>query len=191
MLWVTALVILAGGTTYRDPFDQLKWTDFVHFYTLGHIARNGPVSDLYNPQTQYEHQVALVPASAPEHYLPVYPPQVALVFAPLGNLPYHLAAVLWALVNIVVYGGAVYLAWRPMRHVLAPYALVGIAAAAFPPFWNLILHGQTHRYPAHRVRCGRDRHRAQPKDPGGRRVRLAVDQTSIRSGAGGGGSGLW
>ena len=117
---VTALVILAGGTTYRDPFGHLKWTDFVHFYTLGHIARNGPVSDLYNPQTQYEHQVALVPASAPEHYLPVYPPQVALVFAPLGNLPYHLAAVLWALVNIVVYGGAVYLAWRPMRHVLAP-----------------------------------------------------------------------
>ena len=102
VLWVTALVILAGGTTYRDPFDQLKWTDFVHFYTLGHIARNGPVSDLYNPQTLYEHQVALVPASAPEQYLPVYPPQVALVFAPLGNLPYHLAAVLWALVNIVV-----------------------------------------------------------------------------------------
>ena len=147
VLWVTALVILTGGTTDRDPFDQLKWTDFVHFYTLGHIARNGPVSDLYNPKSQYERQVALVPASAPEHYLPVYPPQVALVFAPLGNLPYHLAAVLWALVNIVVYGGAVYLAWRPMRHVLAPYSLVGVAAAAFPPFWNLILHGQTTAIP--------------------------------------------
>ena len=147
VLWVTAMVIVIGGTTYRDPFDQLKWTDFVHFYTLGHIARNGPVSDLYNPQTQSEHQVALVPASAPEHYLPVYPPQVAIVFAPLGNLPYHLAAVLWALVSLVVYSGAVYLAWRPMRHVLAPYALVGIAAAAFPPFWNLILHGQTTAIP--------------------------------------------
>ena len=147
VLWVTALVILLGGSTYRDPFDQLKWTDFVHFYTLGHIARNGPVSDLYNPPTQYEHQVARVPASAKEHYLPVYPPQTALVFAPLGNLPYHVAAVLWALLSVVVYGGAVYFAWRPMRHVLAPYSLVGVAAAAFPPFWNLILHGQTTAIP--------------------------------------------
>jgi len=34
-----------------------------------------------------------------------------------------------------------------MRHVLAPYALVGVAAAAFPPFWNLILHGQTTAIP--------------------------------------------
>jgi hypothetical protein len=143
VLWVTAVVILVGGTTYRDPLGQLKWTDFVFFYTLGHLARNGPVSDLYNPQTLYEHQIARVPASAPEHYFPVYPPQVALVFAPLANLPYHVAALLWALVNIVVYGGAVYLAWRPMRRVLAPYSLVGIAAAAFPPFWNVILHGQT------------------------------------------------
>ena len=143
VLWVTALVILIGGTTYRDPFDQLKWTDFVHFYTLGHIARNGPVADLYNPQTQYQHQVAVVPASAPEHYLPVYPPQVALIFAPLGNLPYHVAAVLWALVSLLAYAGAVWLAWRPVQGALAKYALVGVAAAAFPPFWNLILHGQT------------------------------------------------
>lgn len=143
VLWVTAVVILAGGTTYRDPFDQLKWTDFVHFYTLGHIARNGPVSDLYNPQTQHQHQVALVPASAPEHYLPVYPPQVALVFAPLGNLPYHIAALLWALVSLLAYAGAVWLAWRPAQGALAKYSLVGVAAAAFPPFWNLILHGQT------------------------------------------------
>jgi hypothetical protein len=143
VLWVTAVVILLGGTTYRDPLGQLKWTDFVFFYTLGDIARNGPVSDLYNPQTLYQHQVARVPASAPEHYFPVYPPQVALVFAPLANLPYHVAAVLWALVNIVVYGAAVYLAWRPMRRELARYSLVGVAAAAFPPFWNVILHGQT------------------------------------------------
>jgi len=142
-LWVTALVILVGGTTYRDPFDQLKWTDFVHFYTLGHIARDGPVSDLFDPQNQHQRQVTLVPASAPEHYLPVYPPQVALVFAPLSSLPYHIAAVVWALANLLVYAGAVWLAWRPVRSALAKYSLVGVAAAAFPPFWNLILHGQT------------------------------------------------
>ena len=34
-----------------------------------------------------------------------------------------------------------------MRAVLAPYSLVGIAAAAFPPFWNLILYGQTTAIP--------------------------------------------
>ena len=38
-LWVVAVGVLTLGTTYRDSFGQLKWTDFVHFFTMGHVAQ--------------------------------------------------------------------------------------------------------------------------------------------------------
>jgi hypothetical protein len=143
VLWVVAIGTLTLGTSYRDPFGQLKWTDFVHFYTFGHVARHGPLSDLYDAEALHARQVQLVPASAPEAYLAVYPPQVALVFAPLSDLPYHVAAAIWALVNLSIYAWAIWLAWHPLRAVVPRAALVAAAAAAFPPFWSLVLHGQT------------------------------------------------
>jgi len=143
VLWVVALGTLTLGTRDRDPFGQLKWTDFVHFYAFGHLARHGPVADLYDADALHARQVQLVPKSDRELYLPVYPPQVALVFAPLADLPYRAAALLWAAVNLGVYAWAIWLAWRPWRSVAARGALVVAAAAAFPPFWSLVLHGQT------------------------------------------------
>jgi alpha-1,2-mannosyltransferase len=151
--WAIAIVLFTFGTTYRDPFGQLKWNDFVHFYTLGNIARHGPISHLYDAQAQYQDQVALVPESAPERYLPVYPPQIALVFAPLSDLPYHLAAALWSLVSIGVYGIGVRSAWLPVRSALTNFRLVAICAAGFPPFWSLILNGQTTAVPILAFSC--------------------------------------
>jgi hypothetical protein len=141
--WGIAFALLTLGTTYRDPFGQLKWNDFVHFYTLGNIARHGPASHLYDAQAQYERQVALVPESRPERYLPVYPPQIALVLAPFSDLPYHLAAALWSLVTIGVYAISIRSSWLPVRSALTNSWLVAVCAAGFPPFWSLILNGQT------------------------------------------------
>src|SRR5688572_3048290 len=117
-LWTVAAGLLTLGTAYRDPFDQLKWSDFVQFYEMGDIARNGPASVFYDPEAWYRRQVALVPESAAERYLPVYPPQIALILAPFSRLSYHVAAVLWALVTITVYAAAVWLAWRGVRAAL-------------------------------------------------------------------------
>jgi len=147
VLWSIAIALLGWGTTQRDPFGQLKWTDFVQFYTLGHIARLGPASDLYDADAFYRRQVSLVPASAPERYLPVYPPQTALLFAPLSGLGYLRAAALWALVTAAVYGVTIWLAWRSVRGALRDRVLMAAAAAAFPAFWSLILHGQTTAIP--------------------------------------------
>jgi hypothetical protein len=154
VLWAAAIGILAFGTTYRDPFNQLKWADFIHFYTLGDIARNGPITDLYDPQTQYQHQIRLVPESAPERYLPVYPPQTAVLFAPLSNLPYHFAATLWALFSVGVYIVSVRFAWRSVQSALSNFSLVAACAVAFPPFWSLILNGQTTAVPILAFTCG-------------------------------------
>jgi hypothetical protein len=148
-----ALALLVLGTTYRDPLGQLKWNDFVHFYTLGNIARHGPVSHLYDGQAQYERQVALVPESVPERYLPVYPPQIALVFAPVSELPYHLAAAIWSLVSIGVYACSVRAAWLPIRSALKNFRLVIVCAVGFAPFWSLILNGQTTAVPILAFTC--------------------------------------
>jgi hypothetical protein len=114
---------------------------------MGDIARTGPASVLYDPEAEYRRQVALVPESAAERYLPVYPPQIALILAPFSRFSYHPAALLWALATITVYAAAVWLAWRAVRAALTDSVLVATAAAAFPPFWNTVLHGQTTAIP--------------------------------------------
>lgn len=144
ILWVLAVVLVFTGSGYRSFTGRLKGTDFVHFYTLGHIALAGRESgSLYDPEGQHALQVDLVPESDPEWYLPVYPPQVALMFAPFAHWSYGTAAVLWGLVTITLYAVVVWLAWRPSREVLPDVWFVVVAAAAFMPFWNLVLHGQT------------------------------------------------
>ena len=83
VLWAIAIFVLAFGSTYRDPFGHVKWTDFVHFYTLGHLVQHGPVDHLYDAAAQHLDQVTLVPPSEHDWYFPVYPPQIALVFGPV------------------------------------------------------------------------------------------------------------
>jgi hypothetical protein len=153
-LWITAAGVLALGTTYRDPFGHVKWADFVHFYTLGHVAQDGPVEHLYDDAALHRDQAALVPASRGDWFFPVYPPQMALVFAPLAHLPYLVAGAVWALLTITVLALSVWLAWRPVRGALGGASLVAAAAAAFPPFQSLVLNGQTTAIPIAAFACG-------------------------------------
>ncbi len=46
--WLSVLSFGLLGTGDRSIFGPLKWSDFVHFYTLGQIARTGPPSLLYD-----------------------------------------------------------------------------------------------------------------------------------------------
>src|SRR5262249_20870930 len=80
--------------------------------------------------------------SSQELYPPVYPPQVGLLFAPFTNLPYRAALLLWIMIPITLYAGIVWNAWKPVAKWLPDRRFVFVAAAGFPPFWNLILHGQ-------------------------------------------------
>jgi hypothetical protein len=102
---------------------------------------------LYDTVAQHALQTRLVPESAPDTFLPIYPPQTALLFAPLAGLSYGAAALFWAAVTIGVYALVLRAAWRPARAVLSDARFVAAAAAGFPPFWNLVLHGQTTTVP--------------------------------------------
>ena len=142
-MWIVAGIVAFAGSGYRSIFGPLKGSDFIQFYTLGHIDERTAPTTLYDPDAFYRLQTQLVPESASERYLIVYPPHVAVLFRPFAGLSYGRAALLWAAILAAGYGVCLWLAWRPFRNVLHDRRLVFAAAAAFPPFWYLVLHGQT------------------------------------------------
>ena len=142
VLWACTLVSTFGTSSARSLAGPLKAPDFVQFYTLGHLARAGHISDAYEPATFHSAQAALVPESAADIYPPVYPPQAALLFMPFDVLPYGAAAFTWTLISLALYAVVVWRTWVPASAVLGDRTLVFAAAAGFPPFWQCIVYGQ-------------------------------------------------
>jgi hypothetical protein len=131
---------LAGGD--RTIVGPLKGADFVHFYTLGHLAASQRIDTIYNMAALHEAQVALVPASKPDLYPTVYPPQAAILFAPFSGWSYRQALLIWSALTIALYAVIVWYSWRRIGGQASDAALVFVAASAFPPFWSLVLYGQ-------------------------------------------------
>ncbi|MGO8793490.1 MAG: glycosyltransferase family 87 protein [Candidatus Sulfotelmatobacter sp.] len=126
-----------------DRAHNLKGTDFLHFYTLGSVALAHRGADLYNMQAQSELASQRVPDASGIHYLPTYPPQVSIFFAPFACLSYPSALILWLAVSAFLYGVCVYVVWRACPNLREYKSTVIILAIAFPAFWHLIAWGQT------------------------------------------------
>src|SRR5580698_10936146 len=126
-----------------DRAGNLKGTDFLHFYTLGSLALAHRGTDLYNMKAQSELAAQRVPAAAGIEYLPLYPPQVSILFAPFARLPYPWALTFWLTLNGLIYGLCVYALWRACPNLRNYRRTVLILALAFPAFWHLIAWGQT------------------------------------------------
>ena len=126
----------------RDHHGLLKGTDFVHFYTLGLLALARRGADLYNmeSQTALVQRILGVPNIV---YLPLYPPQVSIFFAPLARLSYGWALVIWLTVNAAIYAYCCYAVWRVCPNLRSEQFTIFILAAAYPGFFHLILWGQT------------------------------------------------
>ena len=142
ILWIVAGIVSFTGTSDRGIAGPLKGADFVHFYTLGHLASSHRVAPMYDAALLHRAQVELMPESAREIYPPVYPPQAAVLFAPMSGLSYQRALLIWSLITIAGYVLIVWSVWRVVADRLADRTFLVAAAAAFPPFWSLILHGQ-------------------------------------------------
>jgi alpha-1,2-mannosyltransferase len=127
----------------RDRAGNLKGTDFLHFYTFGSLALAHRGGDLYNLQAQSQLAAARVPEAAGIHYLPLYPPQVSLLFAPFARLTYGSALVLWLALSSIIYGLCCYAVLRACPNLRQRKLTVLILALAFPAFWHLIAWGQT------------------------------------------------
>lgn len=126
-----------------DRAGNLKGTDFLHFYTLGSLALNHRGNDLYNLEAQSQLAGWRVPVAAGIRYLPLYPPQVSLFFAPFARLSYACALIFWLTLTSLIYGGCCYALWRACPNLRTSKLTVAILALAFPAFWHLIAWGQT------------------------------------------------
>ena len=142
VLWTLLIVTFAAGPGDRSLAGPIKGPDFLQFYASGYLVRTHQPERLYDMAALHATQVALVPESSPELYPPVYPPQVAILFSSLSLLSYRGALVVWALVTCLAYALIVRSAWRSVARALDDWRFVLLAAAAFPPFWSLVLHGQ-------------------------------------------------
>jgi hypothetical protein len=127
----------------QDRAGNLKGTDFLHFYTIGTLATAHRGTDLYNMQAQSELAAQRVPQAAGIRYLPLYPPQVSIFFAPFARLPYPCALIFWLTLSASIYGLCCYVVWRACPDLRGSGPTVLILALAFPAFWHLIAWGQT------------------------------------------------
>ena len=127
----------------RDRNGNLKGTDFLHFYTLGSIALAHRGDELYDVQAQAAFAAERVPDARGIRYLPLYPPQVSILFAPLSCLPYSWALAVWWLGTALIYGSCCYWIWKICPALSHVGGTVALAALAFPAFFHLIAWGQT------------------------------------------------
>ena len=133
--WVAALVLL-GTPGVRYPTGDLKGADFIQLYTLAHLAFEGeyPQSEI-GPNARPTSGAG--PGSATEDYLPVYPPQAALLFAPFRYLSDRAAVYVWVLILIAGYAAIVSSAWRSVRDVFPDRWFVPRPRPPFRPSGSL------------------------------------------------------
>jgi alpha-1,2-mannosyltransferase len=129
--------------TLRDRGGNLKGTDFLHFYTLGLLANEHRGADLYDMGAQAHLAAQHVPEAAGIRYLPLYPPQVSLFFAPLARLPYGYALAVWWTITALLYGICCYAIWTKCPNLGSYGGIVALAALGYPAFFHLIAWGQT------------------------------------------------
>jgi len=127
----------------RDRNGNLKGTDFLHFYTLGSLAEAHRGADLYDMNAQAVLAVERVPEAAGIRYLPLYPPQVSILFAPFARLSYSWALILWWSCSAVLYVICCYATWRACPNLRNYGGTIILLAVAFPAFFHLIAWGQT------------------------------------------------
>jgi hypothetical protein len=141
VLWCFAAINTAT-TTARLRSGQMRGTDFIQFYTLARLAADGQAEHFADFPIVRRTQLQVVPGSANEVYPPVYGPQVAIALSPLGYFPYGAALAVWTALSALVYFVLLSIVIRRSVIVRRHFGLALLGAAAFPPFWFLLQHGQ-------------------------------------------------
>jgi len=141
LIWSIYAWMLATPSL-RDRNGLLKGTDFLHYYTLGSLALEHRGADLYNMQAQSALAEERVPQAGHLVYVPLYGPQVSLLFAPLAALPYAWALIIWLAASAAIYALCCYAIWKTCPHLHSQAWTTFVLAAAYPAFVHLIVWGQ-------------------------------------------------
>jgi hypothetical protein len=126
-----------------DRLGRLRGRDFMQFYIAGRLVAGGEVGRLYdqNHFVCIQQILAEINDQCPP-YCSIYPPTVALLFSPLGRLPYGTAIVLWWLAQAACFLLAGWLLLREAG-LAPPWRLTAAAVlAAFYPVICTFLNGQ-------------------------------------------------
>ena len=126
-----------------DRAGNVKGTDFLHLYTLGSVALEHRGADLYNLNAQAALAAQRVPAAARVRYIPLYPPQVSIFFAPMARFPYSVVLVVWLAVSALLYALCTHFVWRACSSLQQEQIAFVSLAVAFPGFFHLVLWGQS------------------------------------------------
>jgi len=117
-----------------------RFFDFAHYYLYArNLIEGRSLFDLEAPRVLAD-QLQIRYADAP----PNYPPPFYLIMSLLAVLPYHLASIVWLLLNELFLLAA--LIWRgagKLKHNPARLALLGVVALAFQPLYETLALGQT------------------------------------------------
>ncbi len=141
-LWGTyAWMMATPGLLDRNGL--VKGTDFLHFYTLGSLALEHRGAELYDMGAQAALVQQRVPEAGKVFFLPLYAPQVSLLFAPLAMLSYPVALSVWLVFNAALYVCCCWLIWRSCPALRSDGWLVFLLVLANPGFFHLIAWGQT------------------------------------------------
>ena len=141
-LWIVyAVNISTPGLLDRNGL--VKGTDFLHFYTLGTLALHDRGDLLYDMRSQAELARQLVPQAPDSLYVPLYGPQVSLLFEPFARLSYGWALTAWLCVNVLIFFFCCYAVWTTCPDLQTHRWIVFILAIAFPGFFHLLAWGQT------------------------------------------------
>jgi Glycosyltransferase family 87 len=141
-MWTVWLVDMSRSGPL-DRLGKVKGTDFLHFYVMGSIAREGRWEQLFDVQGHYARAQAVVPGSADTLYVPVESPQTAVVFAPFAAHRYTVALALWLAVVFALYACSCFLIWRECTALHADAYIIIASSLAFPGLYSEVLHGQT------------------------------------------------
>ena len=131
-----------------DRVGRFKGSDYVQFYVMGSLVRDGRIDALYDARAHLdEGQRRITPDLKFYAAHPNYGPQVALAFAPLASLSYGWSLGVFLVISALCYGLSVWMVWRECE-ALRPYGrLVAVLAAASPLLLNVVRYAQASAIP--------------------------------------------
>jgi arabinofuranan 3-O-arabinosyltransferase len=125
-----------------DRFGTLKGTDFAQFYVAARFAAAGRLQFLYDWSAFAADLAKAVPHANGLLYLSVYPPQLAILFAPVARFDYLSALIVWSVISAALYVFSIAMITRYDTALSAQKGTIALLAVAFPPFQQALLHGQ-------------------------------------------------
>jgi hypothetical protein len=140
-IW-TVLIVNTNTPGVVAVNGHLKGEDYAHFYVLGRLAAEHRPDLLYDMAGQAEYLQRVVPGAHPTFFVPVYGPQVALVFRPFAAVAYLPSAVLWAATTLALYGLCCLAVLRRCPALRGRHREIVLLLLAWPGLWQLVVHGQ-------------------------------------------------